>query len=255
MKILALADLHVYRYVLHDLEIEIHDLVSKYNPDIIIIAGDLCENEGWRSIRSLFYESLNNLGIPVIFCLGNHDFYGHIIDEALEFTKSLVKDKRNLHCLDVQNYVDVENIRFVGNVLWYDGSLSFKPWDGKIIDGWRDIEIVDFDPVVENHKCIEQIKTAMHGYKGKSVLLTHCVPWSELNLFQQEDEKSPYNTYSGMKDLFSLFDFSFDLAICGHTHRSVALTYEKGGKYIQCINVGNDYYYRQHFLSCRTITL
>jgi len=254
MKILALADLHVHRYVFHDLEIEIHDLISKYMPDVILIAGDLCENEGWRSIRSFLYESLDNLGIPIIFCLGNHDFYGYAVDDALKLTSKMLKGKRNLCCLDTEGFIDIQDIRFVGNVLWYDGSLSFKPWDGKIIGGWRDSEIVDFDPIKENHKCVEQIKTAMSGYKGKSVLLTHCVPWSELNLFQKDGD-NPYNVYSGMKDLFLSFDCCFDIAICGHTHRPITTVYDKNGKHIQCINIGNDYYHHQHFLSCRTITI
>jgi predicted phosphodiesterase len=69
------------------------------------------------------------------------------------------------------------------------------------------------------------------------------VPHIELNTFSQEDPESPYNAYSGMKRfLLDIQDQGINLthAICGHTHRREMKTIWG----IDCINIGNDYYFR-----------
>ena len=191
------------------------------------------------------FEELARLPVPVVFCLGNHEFAERSIGNTFAYYH-LCSHFDNVKCLDIEGRVDIGDVRFVGNVLWYDGSLSDR-WDvqsklQKIDDTWLDCTIVDFDAKKANENCIKQIKDGLAGYSGKSVLVTHCVPYWKLNRWSFTSPDGVYNIYSGVKDLFHNNDVNVDVAVCGHTHRKEKLEYTKDGKHIRCYNIGNDYF-------------
>ena len=214
--------------------------------DIVIISGDLVESNimnydyGVNPFERLFelFEK------DVVFCLGNHEFAFQSHPEVLKWWSKW--SHPNVHCLDVEGFYEKDGYRFIGNVLWYDWSLNNcrQLMQGEIIDGWLDATIKDFDAMKENEKCVKQIFNSCASDKCiKHVLITHMVPHIELNTFSQEQPESPYNAYSGMKRfLLDIQDKGVNLthAICGHTHRREMKTIWG----IDCINIGNDYYFR-----------
>lgn len=211
--------------------------------DVILIAGDVIESSVMESsINPL--EALSNLffGKPVIFCLGNHEFAFKSHPEVIKYWSQF--EHPNVYCLDILGKVEVENINFVGNVLWYDFTLNKNPlvMQGEIINGWLDATIKDFDPMIECQKCKDQIFSNLSKNK-KNILITHMVPHIDLNTFSKEEPYSPYNAYSGC-DRFILDcqdkGFEIEYAICGHTHRREC----KEIWNIKCINIGNDYFHK-----------
>ena len=241
MKVLATADLHI-DYSNSDQIRTLKKLVNREEPDAVLIAGDVYD---CRTLNP--YSDLRKISkdIDIIFCLGNHEFAFRSVNDTLNYYKQEAK-KSNVHCLDVCGYVDVMGVRIVGNVLWYDGSLSERSDVQEklknIDDSWLDSTIKNFDPQTENAKCVQQIKTALNNYKGKSILLTHMVPHHKLNTFCDMNPCSVYNIYSGMYNLFNTEEICVDVAICGHTHRPVTYYYANCTK---CTNIGNDYPFRQ----------
>lgn len=221
--------------------------ISEENPDVLAVSGDVAD------YRVNVFGWLGRLGLPVVFCLGNHEFVYRTVDETLERFRRLKEETscfcaNDVHCLDTEGHFDALGCRFYGNVLWYDGTLYNGQNASNVlntIDGrWLDSRIVDFRPVEENRKCIEQIKHEQRGSRGKKrILLTHCVPARKLNLFDKETPLSVFNCYSGMENLFDWHKVYPDISLCGHTHRRVVCEFKcRNGREIRCWNSGNDYF-------------
>lgn len=243
MKILCLSDLHRYSHKDYQKNKWLKDVVINTNPDIIVITGDIYE----ASFQGNPYKGISKIvgDIPVICTLGNHEFIYRTVDETLNFYKNYYNpNKYNVHYLDIIHKYDFtinnKTVRFVGNVLWYDGTMStIKNQNvNSFADGrWLDRLIYNFDFISECNKCQKNIIENLSKDKNiPNILCTHCVPHYELNGHIQ-NKNSEFNAYSGIFDFLSKLT-NVDYAICGHTHWRII------GKYIEncgCINCGNDY--------------
>ena len=250
MKILHLSDLHRCqrdKNAKNEQDLWIKSLLE--NIDVAVVTGDVFESENYRNQHFNPYEVLSNVfgDKMVLFCLGNHEFYYRTPQWTREYyTDRYDKDKYNVHCLDVIGHYDVDNVRFLGNVLWYDGSMKTVK-NQKMIefaDGtWCDMTIKSFRWVKEHDLCRQQIENSLQT-KGdkKSVLCVHCVPHEKLN-GHLENIMSPYNAYSGIKGF--LDRYKFDWCLCGHTHWRILC--EING--CNCVNVGNHLFppYQHYF--------
>jgi predicted phosphodiesterase len=252
MKALILSDLHmkpeIFNSDFHMLKykriLKLNHITSdKY--DIVLISGDVVESSIINNTAINPLNTLYNLfEKPVIFCLGNHEFAFKKHSDVIDYWSKWKHE--NIHCLDIDGHVQIDNYNFVGNVLWYDWSLNncYQLMHGEILDGWLDATIKDFDPIKENLKCQEQIFNNLSYDKSiNNILITHMVSHIDLNTFSYEQPNSPYNAYSGMKRfILDIQDKGVNLthAICGHTHRREMKTIWN----IDCINIGNDYYHR-----------
>ena len=238
MKILALADLHFTERNHDSLDAAV-EIAYKGKYDVTVIAGDVSE----QSVSDP-YNLLLAFPTPVVFCLGNHEFSRHTVKAVLEKYATLQEQHKDdmIWCLDVVPKVSMKDVTFMGNVLWYDGTLSTLP-QGKrneymehIHPQWYDRTIVDFNPREENARCVERL-LSLNDEPGVKVLVTHTVPHRELNAHEKFSPDSPFNIYSGMNNLFDRVHP--DIAICGHTHREVIAVLDG----VRCYNVGNDYYW------------
>ncbi|MCF6176268.1 MAG: metallophosphoesterase [Victivallaceae bacterium] len=249
MKILCLSDLH--RVIADVLALKeqqrwLGALLAELEPDVVLITGDVFEsNPGINP-----YEDLHKLfnGITVICTLGNHEFVYTAVDRVLKnYRKQYQPGKWNVHYLDIIGHYDIGLVRFFGNVLWYDGSLATVPNQvlTDFAEGrWLDRTIVNFDPVAECEKCVEQIMLNQPEVGQIGLLATHCVPAREVNGHYQTGVQQPFDAFSGVSWL--LDKVQCDYAISGHTHKRI-IGKEING--IKCINSGNDYYSPfQHYL-------
>lgn len=249
MKILCLADLHLH--FIHDAYSVTNfkntlknQILEKEDFDCIVISGDIFESEiryysnfnPYKYLREIFNISEK---IPIICCLGNHEFAGQTIDEVLK-TYEKFHDRFNIHYLDIEGAFQFKDINFVGNVFWYDSSLQNNKLIEKdvIVSNWLDATIKNFVPSIENKKCQDQIFNNLNS-NMKNILVTHCVPHFKMNWFSIYDTYSIYNQYSGCKDfLKKLIDKNVVASMCGHTHKRMMDNIYN----IDCINVGNDYF-------------
>lgn len=271
MKILALADLHIdlsqndrNDFYMFAQKMQIQNAINTYKPDVITISGDVVERYVYfykhRSAKPInLYKFINNFftprstneiicDIPIIFCLGNHEFAHNSIEETIEaftYAENQNGNKYNIHCLDIVGNVEFDTINFVGNVLWYDGSCSNRKdalnYIKNIDEGWLDASIINFDALKENKKCIEQIKNGIIEYKD-NILITHMVPLYGLNAHNIHKPSSIWNVYSGHGNLFRDYDIHVDVSISGHTHLPAMEDYIDGNKLTHCWNIGNDYF-------------
>ena len=246
MKILFTSDLHIVRqYLSAQLDI-LRNKIKSEKPDVLAVSGDISEEPLIDS-----GEMLGNLDVPVVFCLGNHEFVRNEIGpQSVANTLNRYKHSNSeATCLDISGFKDIGDVRFVGNVLWYDGSLANLNDAGCLVNNihpnWLDSHIEKFSAIKENLKCVKQIQESMASAEGKKVVLvTHCVPHRRLNWFDLYRPMSIYNAYSGVDNLFDKHDIYPDVALCGHTHHRMHYTHSgTSNKEIRCVNVGYDYFF------------
>jgi Icc-related predicted phosphoesterase len=98
----------------------ISDLHEEFGPftmpqvdrDVLVLAGDRHTN---LKTAPLLEKACKDA--PVIFVLGNHEYYGHDFDHVLHYWKDLEMD--NLFVLENRTVV-IDGTRFVGATLWSD---------------------------------------------------------------------------------------------------------------------------------------
>jgi len=246
MKILFTSDLHIINSTMRQQLGIVREKIKREKPDVFVVSGDVSDD-----IYTKANDLLDYLDVPVVYCLGNHEFVrnemgANTVENTLDFYKSKIGEN-NVHCLDAEGHFDIGDVRFVGNVLWYDGSLSNRPDADatiRVIDPhWLDSMIVGFKPIEEHRKCVEQIKANWNANK-KMVLVTHCVPHRALNWFDRNEPMSVYNSYSGVANLFDAEGIYPSLALCGHTHKEMKYAHvAPDGKETRCSNIGNDYFW------------
>jgi len=114
MKAWIISDLHVARTdLLHGRKL----IVPR--AEVCICAGDI-SNDIARSIDFLHAEIAPHM--PVVAVLGNHDYYGSSIDDALGYARKWTAGT-NVHVLENETY-DKMDLRIIGATLWTDFEIS-----------------------------------------------------------------------------------------------------------------------------------
>lgn len=105
MKLNILSDLHMGYSAL---ETPLNDA------DVVVLAGDI------GPPRQAVQWAMR-LARPVVYVLGNHEFYGSSIDGTMAETKALCAGTQ-VHVLDNDEAV-IDGVRFIGSTLWTDFRL------------------------------------------------------------------------------------------------------------------------------------
>ena len=101
-------------HILSDLHLEFgHATLPAANADVVVLAGDIhLGREGRKWIRKQFFDT------PVVYVLGNHEFYRHAIPDL---TETLKKETDGSHIHILENSVfEFNGFRFLGCTLWTD---------------------------------------------------------------------------------------------------------------------------------------
>ena len=107
MKLQILSDLHI--------EFEPFD-IPQVDTDVVILAGDI--HTGKRGIDWIL-EAIPDK--PVIYVLGNHEYYGRAFPKHIHALKTLTK-ATHIHVLE-QDAVTIDGVLFLGCTLWTNFSL------------------------------------------------------------------------------------------------------------------------------------
>ncbi|TDR18269.1 metallophosphoesterase [Marinicella litoralis] len=117
MKILVLSDLHI--------EFEGYQVDYK-DVDVVVLAGDVhVKDNGFKWASDKIKE------IPVIYVLGNHEFYGAAYPKLVDKLKEDCKGS-NIHVLE-NDSININGINFLGCTLWTD----FNLFGASRIDGYQ----------------------------------------------------------------------------------------------------------------------
>lgn len=144
MKIQVISDLHQ--------EFGTTDLFFD-NSDIVVLAGDV--NLGTKGIDWIKIHIPNK---PIIYVLGNHEYYKGSYPKTLNKIKEAAKDS-NVFVLE-DSFVDIEGIRFHGSTLWTDFSIFGDPrYYGFLCqNGMNDYKMIRRDPSYSKMRSIDIFK-------------------------------------------------------------------------------------------------
>jgi len=89
--------------------------IPETDADIIVLAGDI--DTGTQGAEWAITES-RRLGKPIVYVLGNHEFYGYEFKNLKKKIKSICVDT-SVSCLDCGELI-VDDVRIIGATLWTD---------------------------------------------------------------------------------------------------------------------------------------
>jgi Icc-related predicted phosphoesterase len=169
--------------VLSDLHLEMGPFEPEAaNADVVVLAGDIhVGTEGLKWARQHFG------GKPVIYVLGNHEFYYHSIPEL---TEALKRETNGSHIHVLENdAVEIGGVAFLGCTLWTDFELFRDAATAMVVaDQWmRDFTVIQrksqkrwFRP----WECVKLFAESVAWLKGelakhdpdRTVVVTHHAP-------------------------------------------------------------------------------
>ncbi|MBV1777358.1 metallophosphoesterase [Burkholderiaceae bacterium DAT-1] len=209
----------------------------KTDADVAILAGDIA-----TGVNGLKWIKRNLPNIPVVYVVGNHEFYGSSLESTWQDLRRLCP--ANVHLLENESVI-IDGVRFLGCTLWTDYAFfgadkvqeAMELCAQSISDHFqistrRDIKKRKFSPedALNLHITSRQwLKDSLSdGSTGRTVVVTHHAPssGSVSDRFSADMLTSGYA--SDLSDLMGVPQ----LWIHGHMHES--FDYSMNGTRIIC---------------------
>lgn len=211
-------------------------LVDFTNIDLLIIAGDL--NLGIKGIEWL---KANVKHIPVVYVLGNHEYYKGSYPKTLHKIQASAENT-NIYVLENKSVI-INGITFHGATLWTDFELYGNPtvYGSLCQSQMNDYRLIRLDPSYSKLRSIDTYKMHYHSVKwlensltdsvtDKNIVITHHAP--SIKSIPEEFKENPTSSaYASNLESFIL-QHKPDYWIHGHIHQPV--TYTIGNTEIIC---------------------
>lgn len=208
--------------ILSDLHFEFHAdggasflaSLPSMDADAVLLPGDLTNGAGLVAALTLCCRHF--APTPVLYVLGNHEFYGSSRPEVLAAVNAVGAACPNLHFLE-DSVLELGGRRFLGSTLWF-------PWTEP---GLWDAALSDFRAIAGFRSWLgKQAERSAEFLRRElrpgDIVLTHHLPHPACIHAKFGD--SPLNRYF-LHDLSPLIaDAAPALWVHGHTHESVDLT-------------------------------
>lgn len=190
--------------------------------DVVVFAGDV--NLG---IKGLHWIQSRIKSKPVIYVLGNHEYYKSAYPKVLNKLKVLAENT-NIHVLE-NSFIDIEDIRFHGCTLWTDFSIFGDPMEYGIIcqSAMNDYKMIKRDPSYSKMRTIDTYRihqvsrkwldnSLELSEKSKNIVVTHHAP--SLQSVSEQYKSHPVTAaYASNMEEFIL-KHQPDFWIHGHIH-------------------------------------
>lgn len=221
MKVQILSDLHLEggsRY----------SFLFPFKPvgDVVVLAGDITNAVHPSVVESVF----GNCGVPVLYVLGNHEYYRGEWPGTLDKFKIYMESAPNIKIMNNDSAV-IDGVQFFGSTYWSDPLLQDEHAISTMINDFRGI-IQNFsvkkmrDAHFYSKFCLKGAMAAARSNPDirKSVVITHFAP--SLKAQHPRYGVSPLTTYfCNDEDEFVAMEKP-DLWIYGHTHDNLHFSIE-----------------------------
>jgi predicted phosphodiesterase len=210
-------------HILSDLHLEFGPAqIPAPEADVVVLAGDIhMGRDGLKWAQKQFPDK------PVVYVLGNHEFYRHSLPALTELLRH-ESDGSNI-CLLENSLVEIHGFTFLGCSLWTDFQLSNHPAAAmQIAEGtMSDYHVIRFNP---EHRLLRALDTVRLYEESAAWLrrqLSVCNPARTVVVTHHAPSpraEAPYHATSPLKPAFasnldSLIETSgAPLWIYGHTH-------------------------------------
>lgn len=191
--------------------------------DILVLAGDISASV--LNLEDYFGRVREVSDMPIIMCLGNHDYYGHYLNKAAE-DLAVVEDRfDDVHILS-REWVEIDGVNFVGTTLWTDFdkrrdevavATSFPDYYQiySVSDEYAPVNITSAD-ILKEHARDKAWLADIVRPEEKTVVLTHHVPLTTGIPEMYRGNPKNGGFYVDMSEF--ILDYKPDVWCCGHTH-------------------------------------
>lgn len=211
--------------VLSDLHIEFEDFEYENNDsDIVILAGDIHVKE-----KGVVWALETIKDKPVIYVLGNHEFYGKAYPKLVNSLKELVKST-NIHVLE-NDTVSIGGVNFMGCTLWTDFELFGDPrltgyQCQQVMTDYKKIRVSpnfsklrSIDVAAIHHRSLVWLRNELEIHSGETnVVITHHAP-SVLSLPEGAEEDVTSAAYASHLDSV-ISEYNPAIWVHGHLHNT-----------------------------------
>jgi len=209
--------------ILSDLHREFGALDHSFKQaDVLILAGDV--DIKTRGIEWLLQHVTD---IPVLYILGNHEYYKSSYPKVLNKIKDLAEGS-NIHVLENES-IEIDNIVFHGTTLWTDFSLFGNPrYYGSLCQKtMNDYKKIRRDPSYSRLRSIDTynihkeslrwLEQSLEDSKGKTnIVVTHHAP--SIHSVPEQYKEDPISSAYASNLEFFIERFSPKYWIHGHIH-------------------------------------
>ena len=223
--------------VLSDLHIEFENLALEDNDaDVVVLAGDIHLKD-----KGVTWALENIKDKPVLYVLGNHEFYGKAYPKHLEAVKQKAEGT-HVHVLE-KTSCTIDGVNFLGCTLWTDFALFGDPRIAgshcqEIMTDFKKIRVSpkfsklrSIDVATIHRQSLQSLKEALMRNEGETnVVITHHGP-SRASLPEALREEMSSAAYVSELDAM-VKECRPDLWIHGHVHHSS--NYQIGGCSVIC---------------------
>ena len=226
-------DIHL-DFVEYSVYREFISAILKAKLDAIFITGDIGNAD---NVDFYLQQLCKEIGIPVYFVLGNHDFYQGSIRETRKRISNLCQKTPGLIWVTIKGVMELTpNTVLLGHDSWADGRLGNYRDSGVMLNDY--LHIKELSNVTKNerlkrlHKLGDEaadyvsyfLSRALENY-DHIIFMTHVPPFKEACLYDgrvANDDWLPHFSCKAVGDVLyqgMLKNRYVDtLVLCGHTH-------------------------------------
>lgn len=210
-------------HILSDLHIEFGDFeIPNTQSDVVVLAGDV--HVGRNALKWIRDHVLEK---PVVYVLGNHEFYREAMPELTDRLRRLCEDS-NIHLLE-NNAIEIQGTTFLGCTLWTDfglmGNAEVSKYEAE--EAMIDYKLVRVSPQYRKLRANDTAKLHFHSMQWlktqlakqdatRTVIVTHHAPSAQSIPEIYKGKLLNAAFASNLEDLIS--NSNVPLWIHGHTH-------------------------------------
>ena len=238
--------------LISDAHLNMEHEFSVLNPEaeVFIMAGDMASSP--KAAKKYLTDLRKQTKIPIIYVLGNHEYYGLNLYTGLDAYRKAVSKIKGVHLLEKQG-LELEGISFWGTTLWSDLSDPLAAW--AVQDGLSDYLFIEREPgtyirALDTHTeyllALDWLKTALtENLERKNIVITHHAPcWECRNTYFDYDHRNRLITHGFCNRLDTLMHvYNISHWLYGHTHKSQSL--RVGGTQVVSNQVGYEHEKKQ----------
>ena len=212
-------------HILCDLHVEFGNFVPPFvGADVVVLAGDVHVKN--RGLQWIFDQ---RFGAPVLYVLGNHEFYREKFPGLIDKLK-MGAEGTNVHVLE-NDSVEIGGFRFFGCTLWSDMELLGDPHVSSIAaaDAMNDYRLIRHS---KTYRRLSPKDTRMYHFRSvrklteflkagepeRSIVVTHHAPSVRSIADRYKSDPVSAAFASNMDDF--IMEHQPRLWIHGHTHES-----------------------------------
>jgi predicted MPP superfamily phosphohydrolase len=234
MKRLAwLTDIHL-NFVPPAEQERLWDEVLAARPDAVLLSGDVAEA---RDVAEYLRAMRDRLAVPILFVLGNHDFYGASIAEVRQRMAALVAEAPGLVYLTQSGPVEVAaSVAVVGHDGWADARLGDWEHSDVVLNDYflirelaglgRKRLRVRLEALADEAAAhARRVLPAALARAEEVYFVTHVPPYREAAWYQgrhSDDNWAPHFTSRAMgealREIMAAHPQRRLTVLCGHTH-------------------------------------